>query len=75
LKNNKIDQAIADYIKKTFNLAIGDRTAEEIKIKMEAKKMYQKAKYEVKLVEKELAKLIQKTSDLELEMSKMILAQ
>jgi len=29
---NKIDQAIADYIKKTFNLAIGDRTAEEIKI-------------------------------------------
>ncbi|MEK7564073.1 MAG: rod shape-determining protein [Patescibacteria group bacterium] len=31
---NKIDQAIADYIKKTFNLAIGDRTAEEIKIKI-----------------------------------------
>ncbi|MBI2506985.1 MAG: rod shape-determining protein [Candidatus Niyogibacteria bacterium] len=29
---NKIDQAIADYVKKTFNLAIGDRTAEEIKI-------------------------------------------
>jgi len=29
---NKIDQAIADYIKKTFNLAIGDRTAENIKI-------------------------------------------
>jgi len=29
---NKIDQAIADYIKKTFNLAIGDRTAEEVKI-------------------------------------------
>src|SRR3989339_2188149 len=26
---NKIDTAIADYIKKTFNLAIGDRTAEE----------------------------------------------
>ena len=33
---NKIDQAIADYIKKTFNLAIGDRTAEEIKIKIGA---------------------------------------
>tara|TARA_Y100000310_G_scaffold345189_1_gene462504 strand:- start:3703 stop:4716 length:1014 start_codon:yes stop_codon:yes gene_type:complete len=31
---NKIDQAIADYIKKTFNLAIGDKTAEEIKIKI-----------------------------------------
>lgn len=29
---NKIDQAIADYIKKTFNLAIGDQTAEEVKI-------------------------------------------
>lgn len=29
---NKLDHAIADYIKKTFNLAIGDRTAEEIKI-------------------------------------------
>ncbi|MFA5737118.1 MAG: rod shape-determining protein [Candidatus Paceibacterota bacterium] len=28
---NKIDQAIADYIKKTFNLAIGDKTAEEVK--------------------------------------------
>ncbi len=29
---NKIDQAIADYIKKNFNLAIGDRTAEEVKV-------------------------------------------
>ena len=29
---NKIDYAIADYIKKTFNLAIGDKTAEEVKI-------------------------------------------
>ena len=31
---NKIDYAIADYIKKTFNLAIGDQTAEDIKIKV-----------------------------------------
>lgn len=31
---NKIDAAIADYIKKTFNLAIGDKTAEEVKIKI-----------------------------------------
>ncbi len=31
---NKIDQAIANYIKKNFNLAIGDRTAEDIKIKI-----------------------------------------
>ncbi len=29
---NRIDSAISDYIKKTFNLAIGDKTAEEIKI-------------------------------------------
>jgi len=29
---NKIDQAIAEYIRKKHNLAIGERTAEEIKI-------------------------------------------
>jgi len=33
---DKIDQAITDYIKKTFNLAIGDRTAEAIKVKIGA---------------------------------------
>jgi len=31
---NKIDQAIADYIKKNFNLSIGDKTAEDVKIKI-----------------------------------------
>lgn len=31
---DKIDQAITDYIKKTFNLAIGDKTAEVIKMKI-----------------------------------------
>ncbi len=31
---NKLDASIADYIKKNFNLAIGDKTAEEIKIKI-----------------------------------------
>jgi len=31
---NAMDHAIADYIKKTFNLAIGDKMAEEIKIKI-----------------------------------------
>jgi len=31
---DKIDNAIADYIKKVFNLAIGDKTAEEVKIKI-----------------------------------------
>lgn len=29
---NKIDQAISDYIKRKYSLAIGDRTAEELKI-------------------------------------------
>lgn len=33
---NKIDAAITDYIKKMFNLAIGDKTAEDIKIKIGA---------------------------------------
>ncbi len=31
---NRLDQAIADYIKKTYNLAIGDKTAEDIKIQV-----------------------------------------
>lgn len=31
---NKIDQAITDYIKKVFNLAIGDKTAEDVKMKI-----------------------------------------
>jgi len=31
---NKIDQAIIDYMKKTYNLAIGEQTAEEIKIQI-----------------------------------------
>ncbi len=31
---NRLDQSIADYIKKTFNLAIGDKMAEDIKIKI-----------------------------------------
>lgn len=31
---NRLDQAIAEYIKKNYNLAIGDRTAEEVKIQI-----------------------------------------
>jgi len=31
---NRIDESITDYIKKTFNLAIGDKTAEDIKMKV-----------------------------------------
>src|SRR3989344_267623 len=31
---NKFDSAIADHIKRTYNLAIGDRTSEDIKIKI-----------------------------------------
>ncbi len=29
---NKLDRAIADYAKKQYNLSIGDKTAEELKI-------------------------------------------
>ena len=29
---NKVDSAIVDYIKKTFNLSVGEKTAEEVKI-------------------------------------------
>lgn len=31
---NKIDAAIQDYVKRTYNLSIGDKTAEEIKIQI-----------------------------------------
>ena len=31
---NKLDGAIADYVKKNYNLVIGDKTAEDIKIKV-----------------------------------------
>ena len=31
---NRLDIAIVDYVKKTYNLAIGEKTAEEIKIKI-----------------------------------------
>jgi len=31
---NKLDQAIADYIKRKYGLAIGERTAEEVKIQI-----------------------------------------
>ena len=31
---DKLDHAIADYIKKTYNLAIGDKTAEDVKISL-----------------------------------------
>ena len=31
---NRIDESIIDYIKKNFNLSIGDKTAEDIKIKI-----------------------------------------
>jgi len=31
---NKIDNAIQDYVKKTYNLAIGEKTAEDIKIQI-----------------------------------------
>lgn len=33
---DRLDRAIADYIKKTYNLAIGDKTAENVKIQIGA---------------------------------------
>jgi rod shape-determining protein MreB len=46
---NKIDQAIIDYAKKHYNLAIGDRTAEDIKISIgSALPIGEDAKYIVK---------------------------
>lgn len=34
MAGDKMDEAISDYVKRKFNLAIGDQTAEEIKIKV-----------------------------------------
>ena len=46
---NKIDQAIADYVKKTYNLAIGERTAEDIKIAIgSAVPLEKEDEYEIK---------------------------
>lgn len=46
---NKIDQAIADYIKKTFNLGVGDKTAEEVKMKIgSAVPLEEEQSYEIK---------------------------
>lgn len=46
---NKIDQAISDYIKKSFNMGVGERTAEEIKIKIgSAISVDEEQKYELK---------------------------
>lgn len=39
---DKIDKSIIDYIKKTFNLAIGERTAERIKIEVGSAMMFDK---------------------------------
>lgn len=46
---DRIDQAIVDYIKRTFNLAIGDQTAEEVKIKIgSAVPLEQELRYTIK---------------------------
>src|SRR3972149_1642808 len=45
---NKIDEAIAEYLKKKHNLIIGDQTAEYIKIKIgSAMKMAKEEKLEI----------------------------
>ena len=45
---NKMDQSIADYIKRKYNLAIGERTAEGIKIKI-GSAMSKKSKNELEI--------------------------
>lgn len=46
---NKIDESITDYVKKTFNLSIGDKTAEEVKIRIgSALPLEEELKMEVK---------------------------
>lgn len=46
---NRIDESISDYVKKTFNLAIGDKTAEEVKINIgSAIPMEEELKTEIK---------------------------
>ena len=41
---NKIDEAIAGYLRKKYNLLIGDQTAENIKIKIGSAKKFKKEK-------------------------------
>lgn len=48
---NKIDEAIANYTKKKFNLLIGERTAEEIKIKIGNALIEEKKEQDVKKME------------------------
>lgn len=46
---DRIDQAIVDYIKRTFNLAVGDQTAEEVKVKIgSAVSLEQEIRYTIK---------------------------
>jgi rod shape-determining protein MreB len=45
---DKIDRSIIDYVKKTFNLAIGERTAERIKIEVGSAMVFDK-KEELKM--------------------------
>ncbi|MBU4480277.1 rod shape-determining protein [Patescibacteria group bacterium] len=48
---DKIDHAIVDYVKKTHNLAIGDKTAEDVKIKI-GSAVQVKDKEELKIIVK-----------------------
>ncbi|MCS7092145.1 MAG: rod shape-determining protein, partial [Patescibacteria group bacterium] len=42
---NKIDEAIQDYLKKKYNIVIGDQTAEEVKIKIGSATILEKTQY------------------------------
>ncbi len=57
---DKIDKAIADYIKKKHNLAIGERTAEDIKIKI-GNALPQKEKVTMEITGRDLINGLPKT--------------
>lgn len=57
---DKIDRAIADYIKKKHNLAVGERTAEDIKIKI-GNALMQKEKETVEIRGRDLVNGLPKT--------------
>jgi len=56
----KLDQAIADYIKKTYGMAIGERTAERIKIKI-GSAMFLEEKLEMEVKGRDMVKGLPRT--------------
>ncbi|MBI3420744.1 MAG: rod shape-determining protein [Candidatus Sungbacteria bacterium] len=61
---NKLDQAIADHIKRNYNLAIGDRTAEEIKIRIGSAVPMEDAELSMEIKGRDLMSGLPKTIEL-----------